>query len=69
MFKKLGPDGELQAKHFALGAAKGDKAQIVYTARDGTVNYDKNGAKAGGEKVFAKVDKGTVLHHDDFFLV
>ncbi|MCB1501414.1 MAG: autotransporter-associated beta strand repeat-containing protein, partial [Bauldia sp.] len=68
IFKKLGPAGELQAEHFSLGAATGDKAQIVYIVRDGTLAYDKNGAKAGGDKIFAKVDKGTVLDHADFLI-
>jgi hypothetical protein len=69
VFKKLGPIGELRAEQFHVGKAKGDEAQVVYQKGKGLLFYDKNGSKSGGDKVFAKVDKGTTLHHDDFFVV
>ncbi|MBN9022943.1 MAG: hypothetical protein J0H08_12795, partial [Rhizobiales bacterium] len=70
VFKKLGPLGELRAEQFHVGKkAKGDEAQIVYQKNKGMLFYDKNGAKSGGDTLFAKVDKGTALHHDDFFVV
>jgi Ca2+-binding RTX toxin-like protein len=69
VFKKLGPIGELRAEQFHVGKAKGDDAQVVYQKSKGLLIYDKNGSKSGGDKVFAKVDKGTTLHHDDFFVV
>ncbi len=70
IFTKLGPVGVLGEDHFTVGKqAKGNDAQIVYDRKAGTLTYDKNGSKSGGEKLFAKIDKQLDLHHDDFFVV
>jgi Ca2+-binding RTX toxin-like protein len=69
VFRKLGPRGELDADHFAIGKARGPDAQIVYDRKAGTLSYDKNGAKAGGDKVFAKVGKNLDIGHDDFMII
>ena len=69
VFKKVGPRGELDADHFAVGKARGPDAQIVYDRKAGTLSYDKNGGKAGGDKVFAKVGKNLDIAHDDFMII
>ncbi|MEQ9690428.1 MAG: hypothetical protein RLO48_11915, partial [Bauldia litoralis] len=69
IFKKIGDGGELKAKFFAYNKAKDKNDHIIYSVKSGEISYDKNGSKAGGETLFAKVDKGTILDHDDFFVI
>jgi len=69
IFKKIGSSGELKAKYFARNHAKDKNDHIIVSKKTGEISYDKNGSKAGGETLFAKVDKGLVLHHDDFFVI
>ena len=69
IFTKLGPAGELSSAQFTEGSkAKGSAGQIVYDHGSGKIYYAKHG-NDGSLKLFAKVDKGTDLHHGDFFIV
>ncbi|MEP4473327.1 MAG: autotransporter-associated beta strand repeat-containing protein, partial [Bauldia litoralis] len=69
IFKKINDSGELKAKFFAYNKAKDKNDHIIYSVKSGEISYDKNGSKAGGDTLFAKVDKGTILDHDDFFAI
>jgi Ca2+-binding RTX toxin-like protein len=70
IFRKLGPEGPLGAEHFTIGPkAKGKEAQIVYDRKAGTLTYDKNGSKSGGDTLFARIDKKLDLDHGDFLMV
>ena len=69
-FPGLGPQGELAGSHFTKGGkASGSQAEIVYKKGAGKILFHEEGAKAKDLTLFAKVDKGTSLHHDDFFLI
>ena len=68
IFKGLGSSGTLLSAHFTKGGkAEGGKSQIVYDKGEGKIFYAKKGDD-GSKVLFAKVDKGTVLHADDFVL-
>jgi Ca2+-binding RTX toxin-like protein len=69
IFKGIGSKGALKTKYFANGHAKDGNDHIVYKQGNGKVFYDKNGDKAGGMTLFAKVDPGTHLDHTDFFVI
>ncbi len=69
IFKKIGSGGELKAKYFTHNHAKDTNDHIVYTKATGEIRYAKKGVDSGDGILFAKVDKGTTLHHDDFFVI
>ena len=70
IFKKIGGTGMLEAKYFKNGnEAKDGNDHIIYSKKKGLLIYDKNGDASGGDKVVAKLDKGTQLSHDDFIVV
>ena len=66
IFGALGGSGTLQSSHFTKGSkADGGKGQVVYDKGEGKIWYAKKGDD-GSQVLFAKVDKGTSLHADDF---
>ena len=70
IFKGIGGGGTLKGKYFVVGnKAKDGNDHIIYKQGKGEVFYDKNGDKAGGMTLFAKVDKGTHLDHHDFLVM
>lgn len=69
IFTEIGGPGVLEQKYFAKTKAKDKNGTIIYDKKSGEVSYDENGNRKGGETLFAKVDKGTSLHHDDFIVI
>ena len=69
IFRKLDP-GVLSSKFYFKGhAAKDGNDYIGYDPRKGTVFYDKNGAKAGGEIAIATLQKGLDIGAEDFLVI
>ena len=69
IFKGIGGPGVLKQTYFATHEAKTSTDHIIYDKQSGEISYDRNGNKPGGETLFAKVDKGTLLHHDAFIVI
>jgi Ca2+-binding RTX toxin-like protein len=61
--------GPLGASAFALDAATGSAAQIVYDTTTGALSYDSNGALAGGATQFAVIQGAPTLNAHEFFIV
>jgi Ca2+-binding RTX toxin-like protein len=61
--------GYLSASAFALDAATGSAAQIVYDTTTGALSYDSNGALAGGATQFAVLQGAPTLNAHEFFIV
>ncbi len=60
----------LSKSNFVVGTKAKDKNDyIVYDKAKGYLYYDADGSGKGAAVLFAKVDKGTVLTHQDFFVV
>lgn len=69
-FDGIGGKGGLDDDIFRQGAsAKEADDRIVYLKSEGKIFYDANGDAAGGEVLFARVDPGTKLDHDDFLVI
>jgi len=69
-FRKLGPEGMLDAGAFHIGRAAADADdRIIYDAKRGHLTYDANGSAPGGVKIIAKLDKGLDLAHHDFEII
>ncbi len=69
VFKALS-EGQLaqSAFHRGKGASDADD-RIIYNSKIGLLIYDANGDKKGGAQVFAKLDDGLSLSHNDFFVI
>jgi serralysin len=69
-FAGIGPTGTLKAKYFVQAHdAQDGNDHIVYQKSHGRIFYDHDGAGGDSQILFAKVDAGTSLHHDDFIVI
>jgi Ca2+-binding RTX toxin-like protein len=69
IFRKLDP-GVLSSKSYFNGkSAKDGNDHIGYDRGKGTVYYDKNGDKAGGEIAIATLRKGLDIGADEFLVI
>ena len=69
VFMKLGGPGVLAGKYFAHDQPGDANDRVIYEAATGKIYYDQDGNGPDGMVLFAKLDKGTSLHHDDFLVV
>jgi Ca2+-binding RTX toxin-like protein len=71
VFTGLSPfGGTLSAGAFFIGAAAHDRDdRIVYDSSTGSLIYDADGNDSDQAKVFAVLDPGLALTHDDFLIV
>ena len=61
---------KLGKKEFVVGKkAKDGNDYIIYNKKKGKIFYDEDGKGGAGKELFAKVDKGMKLSHDDFLIV
>jgi len=69
-FTGIGPTGTLKAKFFVQAHDAGDgNDHVVYQKGHGKLFYDPDGDGSDSKILFAKVDAGTSLHHDDFIVI
>jgi Ca2+-binding RTX toxin-like protein len=70
IFKKLTKVNALSKSFFVVGAKAKDKNDyIVYDKAKGYLYYDADGSGKGAAVLFAKIKKGTVIDHKDFFVI
>ena len=70
IFKKLTKVGALSKSSFVVGAKAKDKNDyIVYDKTKGYLYYDADGSGKGAAILSAKIKKGTVIDHKDFFVI
>ncbi|MBM6592720.1 M10 family metallopeptidase C-terminal domain-containing protein [Microvirga pudoricolor] len=70
IFKTAGPPGMLHADAFRNGGKAHDREdRILYDKGEGLVLFDPDGTGKAKAVPFARLDKGTQLAHDDFFIV
>ncbi len=61
---------KLGKKEFVIGNKAKDKNDyIIYNKKNGKLFYDADGDGSGSKKLFAKLEKGTDLSHQDFLIV
>ena len=69
VFTKLA-NGALVAGAFKIGSAATDiDDRIIYNSATGALSYDTNGSIAGGNTLFAKLDKGLALTNAEFLVI
>ena len=55
---------------FKIGSAATDiDDRIIYNSATGALSYDTNGSIAGGNTLFAKLDKGLALTNAEFLVI
>jgi Ca2+-binding RTX toxin-like protein len=70
IFNKLTKVGTLNKSYFAVSSKAKDKNDyIVYDKVKGALYYDADGSGKGVAILFAKIKKGTVIDHNDFFVM
>jgi Ca2+-binding RTX toxin-like protein len=70
IFKKLVQTGNLSKSFFVASTKAKDKDDyVVYDKATGALYYDIDGSGKGAAVKFAQLTKGTVLAHDDLFVI
>lgn len=69
-FTTAGPIGQLASSAFTIGsAAKDANDRIIYNQKEGLLLYDADGKGGKAAVVFAHIDEGLKLSHEDFSIV
>jgi hypothetical protein len=68
VFAEIGTS--LGKKEYFEGKKAKDKSDhIIYNEKNGKLFYDEDGKGGTGQKLIAKLEKGTDLDHTDFLIV